>query len=575
MAILALGLGGAAQATPLLVDGLIAHRVAPGDTLEQIAHDYLGDRRLWPELQSFNRVASPLRLQPGFTLRFPDKLLQLATASIEYVQGRAVAITPARHSADSRGLASETPPQRRNLQAGETVQEGDQLQLDPNAFVAVRLADGSLVRVQAQSDVLLQQMRRRGRAGNLQSVLELHSGGLDASVTPVTPVTHPPASQRHFEIRTPVASTSVRGTRFSVQTDAAGRTVAAVDEGAVAVAAAGAAQGRRSTQAPGPLLTAGQGLAVTAAGRLGPASALLTAPDVTGLPERFEDSHWLDIALPAVANASHYQLQVARDAQFSQVVRSATSDSPLVRMAAVEDGDYLLAVRAIDAQGIPGRLAQRSIRVKTQPVPPLYQAPAAAATVAQGAGTLQCTQVPGAVAYRIQVASDAGFAQPLLDAQAGECRLSVAALPVGSYQWRAASVRSTAANAADQGPFAGGQAFTVAQPPATLSAADILLGSAGDTERLSWPGQPGQSYRLRVASDLDFSEVLHDVVLDEPLWSTRTLAPGNYYVQLQVIDASGLRSRFSAARVFASGNTVLDGSGQGLRSGADLSVHRH
>lgn len=562
--ILALGWGTAAQATPLMVDGLIAHRVAPGDTLEQIAQNYLGDHRLWPELQSFNRVANPLRLQPGFTLRFPDKLLQMATASIEFVQGRAVAISPARHSADSRDL----PAQRRNLQAGEVVQEGDQLQLDPNAFVAVRLADGSLVRVQAQSDVQLQQMRRRGRAGSLQSVLELRSGGLDASVTRET------ANPRRFEIRTPVASTSVRGTRFSVQVDATGRTIAAVDEGSVAVAAADAANGRRRGAAPDPVLTAGQGLAVSADGLQGPPSALLPAPDVTGLPERFEDAHWLDIALPAVASASRYQLQVSRDAQFSQVVRSTTSDSALVRMAAVDDGDYLLAVRAIDAQGIPGHVAQRSIRVKTQPVPPLYQAPAAAGTLPQGAGTLQCTSVPGAVAYRIQVAGDAGFAQPLLDGQTGECRLSVAALPAGAYQWRAASIRSTAAHAADQGPFAAGQAFSVAPPPPALSAADLDLGNAGDTAQLSWPGQPGHSYRLKVASDLDFQQMLHDVVLDEPRWSTRTLAPGNYYVQLQVIDANGLRSRFSQAREFAAGSTVLDGSGQRLRSGTGMSVLR-
>ncbi len=563
--ILVLGLGTAAHAAPpLVVDGLIAHRVAPGDTLEQIAQHYLGDHRLWPELQSFNRVANPLRLQPGFTLRFPDKLLQMATASIEFVQGRAVAISPARHSADSRDL----PAQRRNLQAGEVLQEGDQLQLDPNAFVAVRLADGSLVRVQAQSDVQLQQMRRRGRAGSLQSVLELHSGGLDASVTPE------PANPRRFEIRTPVASTSVRGTRFSVQVDASGRTIAAVDEGAVAVAAADAANSRRRGAAPEPVLTAGQGLAIAADGRRGPPSALLAAPDVTGLPERFEDAYWLDIALPAVAGASSYQLQVAGDAQFSQVVRSATSDSPQIRMAAVDDGDYLLAVRAIDAQGIPGRVAQRSIRVKTQPVPPLYQAPAAAGILPLNAGTLQCTGVPGAVAYRIQVAGDAGFAQPVLDGQAGECQLSVAALPAGSYQWRAASIRSTPTQAADQGPFAAGQAFSVAPPPPTLSAADIDLGSAGDTAQLSWPGQPGQSYRLKVASDLDFSEVLFDAVLDEPRWSASTLAPGNYYVQLQVIDANGLRSRFSAAREFAAGSTVLDGSGQRLRNGAGLFVHR-
>jgi len=257
------------------------------------------------------------------------------------------------------------------------------------------------------------------------------------------------------------------------------------------------------------------------------------------------------------------------------VVRSTTSDSPQIRMAAVDDGDYQLAVRAIDAQGIPGRVAQRSIRVKTQPVPPLYQAPAAAGIVAQGAGMLQCTGVSGAVAYRIQVAGSAGFAQPLLDAQHSECQLSVAALPVGSYAWRAASIRSTPANAADQGPFAAGQAFSVATPPPTLSAADLDLGKAGETSQLSWPGQPGQSYRLKVASDLDFSDVLFDAVLDEPRWSASTLAPGTYYVQLQIIDANGLRSRFSAAREFAAGSTVLDGSGQRLRSGSGLSVHRH
>ncbi|WP_159910678.1 FecR domain-containing protein [Pantoea sp. 18069] len=555
------------QATPLMVDGLIAHRVAPGDTLEQIARQYLGDHRLWPELQSFNRVANPLHLQPGFTLRFPDRLLRLATASVEYVRGEAVAITPARRSSDSQTPAGAA--QRRNVQAGEVLQEGEQLQLAANAFVSVRLADGSLVRVQAQSDVQLQQMRRRGRAGSLQSVLDLHSGALDASVT------REPADQRHFEIRTPVASTSVRGTRFHVQADATGRTITAVDEGSVAVASAAA---QRPNASRVSLLEAGQGLAVTAQAAVGAPTALLPAPDLAQLPERYEDAHWLDIIWPAISNARSYQLQVARDAQFSAVVRSAASDTPQQRFAALEDGDYFLALRAIDAQGIPGRLAQRSIRIKSQPVPPLYQTPAAAGVLAQGAGALQCTTVPGAIAYRIQVAGAAGatgFAQPLLDSRVdGECRLSVDALPAGDYQWRAASIRSTPADAADQGPFAAGQAFTVATPPPTLAADELALGNQDGTAQLSWPGQPGQSYRLMVASDLAFADVQHDALLQEPRWAANTLAPGRYYVQLQVIDSNGLRSRFSAAREFAAGNTVRDGSGQRLRTGADLPLHR-
>lgn len=561
--LLAWSCAASAQTPTLVVDGLIAHRVAPGDTLEQIARQYLGDHRLWPELQSFNRVANPLHLQPGFTLRFPDRLLQMATASIEFVRGPAVAISPARRAGDSQAPAA---PQRRNVQAGETLQEGDQLQLDADSFVSVRLADGSLVRVQAQSDVQIQQMRRRGRAGSMQSVLDLRSGALDATVTPA------PASPPRFEIRTPVASTSVRGTRFNVQIADSGRTIAAVDQGSVAVTSAAAA---RPGARPAAVLDAGQGLAVSADAIVGAPGALLPAPELAALPERFEDAHWLDLSWPAIAGASSYQLQVARDAQFSQVLRSATGETPQQRFAALDDGDYFLALRALDAQGIPGRLAQRGIRIKSQPVPPLYQTPVAAGVLAQGAGMLQCTGVPGAIAYRIQVAGAAGFAQPLRDARVdGDCRLSVAELPAGAYQWRAASIRSTPADAADQGPFAAGQPFTVAAPPAALAANDIVLGMQDDTAQLSWPGQSGHSYRLMVASDLAFAQVLHDAVLQQPHWSASTLPPGRYYVQLQIIDRSGLRSRFSAPREFAAGNTVRDGSGAILRTGADMPLHR-
>lgn len=561
--LLACGLAAPAQAKPLMVDGLLAHRVTPGDTLEQIARQYMGDHRLWPELQSFNRVANPRHLQPGFTLRFPDRLLRLATASVEYVRGQAVALTPApRGDGQAPGAA-----QRRNVQAGEVLQEGEQLQLAANSFVSVRLADGSLVRVQAQSEVQLQQMRRRGRAGSLQSVLELQSGALDASVT------RDSSSQRRFEIRTPVASTSVRGTRFNVQTDASGRTMAAVDEGSVAVASAAAtprANARRES-----LLVAGQGLAVSADAAVGAPSTLLPAPDLATLPERFDDAHWLDIGWPAIAGARRYQLQVARDAQFSQVVRSAMSDTAQVRLEALDDGDYFLALRAIDAQGLPGRLAQRSIRIKSQPVPPLYQTPVAGGVIAQGAGALQCTSVPGAIAYRIQVAGAGGFTHALLDSRVdGECRLSAAALPAGAYQWRAASIRSTPTDAADQGPFAAGQAFSVATPPPALAADALDFGAEDGTTQLSWPGAPGQSYRLVVASDPAFKAVQHDAVLQEPRWAASTLPPGRYYVQLQVIDSNGLRSRFSPAREFTAGNTVRDGSGQSLRTGADLPLQR-
>ena len=60
------------------------------------------------------------------------------------------------------------------------------LESGQDSFVAVRLADGSIVRVQAHSEVQLQQLRRRGRAGSLQSVLEMHRGSVFAIVTYVS-----------------------------------------------------------------------------------------------------------------------------------------------------------------------------------------------------------------------------------------------------------------------------------------------------------------------------------------------------------------------------------------------------
>lgn len=218
-----------AQIKPAASGGdMLAHRVATGDTLEQLASRYLGDARQWTQLQQHNGVTNPYRLRPGSVLEIPVRLLRAAVASVEFVQGDARSTRALDHLADTQSGSAEEAGQV--LRKGQTLQEGDRLQLAPDAFVAVRLADGSLVRVQSQSDVLLRQMRRKGRAGSLQSVIDLREGSVEASVPP-----EQGNAQRRFEVRTPAASTSVRGTRFLVQTDAAGRTAAAVDEGTVAV----------------------------------------------------------------------------------------------------------------------------------------------------------------------------------------------------------------------------------------------------------------------------------------------------------------------------------------------------
>lgn len=532
-------------ATPWLAaaaptDDDIAHTVRPGDTLEHLARTYLGNARHWPLLQSHNRVPDPLRLVPGSVLYIPLHLQPRETATVAFVQG---AVT---------GTTAQDAP--RALRAGQPLPEGTQLQVGPESFVTVRLADGSLVRVQAQSEATLHQLRRVGRAGSIRAVIDLQRGGVDSTVAPRTE----PA--RSFEVRTPRAVTSVRGTDFTVALDEAGRTAAAVTAGSVAVQSRAAPAANAIRAVP---LQPGQGVAVAADGRVGTATVLLPAPDLSSLPDVAEDAALLTWSLPALPGAQAYQVQLTHGAAATDVLRNGRFATPAVRFAQVEDGAYTLAVRGIDAHGIPGQTATRHITVKTQPVPPLTQQPAPGGTIARTGGLLQCTPVDGVQAYRIQIAGAEGFASPQRDTgRIATCQWEARDLPAGRYQWRAASIRVLPNGQDDQGPFGAPQPFVLAERPAGVDLSRVQAGAAASGGvQLHWSGEPGQRFRLQVARDLAFTPLAVDTTLDTPAWTSTTLAPGDYKFRLQVLDPSGLSSAFSAARELRMPAPVQSGTG--------------
>ena len=538
----------------------IAHAVKEGDTLEGLARSYLANPRQWPLLQARNKVADPRRLQPGSLIFIPVRLQPSESATVQFVQGEA--------TAQARGSSTPAP-----IATGSKLEEGTELKVGPESFVAVQLADGTVVRVQAQSELQLRQLRRRGRAGSVQSVLEMHKGGVESTV--------PPSAEplRRMEIRTPLAVTSVRGTQFSVALADSGQTTASVEHGSVAV------QSRRDTdsepgaalKAPTALLAPGQGLAVATDGTVGAARALLPAPDTSGMPTTLGDAGLLAIDLPMAAGATRYVAQVAQDPAFTQVLRHGSFPDGRLRWKALDDGRYYLAVRALDDAGIAGLPAVQPFTVKTRPVAPLYQHPAPGAVVPSGAAELRCTEVPGVRWYRVQVAADAQFTQPLRDEQRlTECRLPLGALPAGSYFWRIASLLALPDGQADQGPFAPPQPFTVADRPTALSLQALQAEDGDPTVRLHWPAQAGQRFRLQrtEATDLDFAKVAEDTVLDAPTWTASNLAAGEYLVRIQVLDASGLESDFSPPRKIRVGTGIRTGAGLPVSTSSGTPVGR-
>lgn len=549
------------QPLPLSARATISHRVSAGDTLERLAERYLGDARQWQALQSHNRVPSPYRLQPGSILEIPANLLRSATASVDYVYGNAALTSASRSSA----------PAGQKVERGQILQEGDRLQLDPEAFVNVRLADGSTVRVQSSSDLQLAQLRRRGRTGSLQSVLELRSGGLEAQVP------GKPDLSRRLEVITPVASSSVRGTRFDVQLDEQGRASTAVESGRVAVQAL--ADAGRS--APSAELTPGYGLAVSAQGQAGTPAALLPAPEAADMPRLAEDAQWLELPLPTIAGAAGYRVAVSEDADGQQRLRSGLFAADKARFPALPDGQYQLQIRAVDAQGISGYSRSSPLRIKAHPVAGLPQSPAPGAMTALGEVQLLCTPVHGVQSYRMQVQTvpkDADslpptlFGQPLIDqVNAESCQLDLRTLPAGRYAWRTASIRQVDGQP-DQGPFSAIQEFQVAARPAAPSADAMQTGSLAGVPQLFWPGEAGQRYRLQALSSPEASEPALDILLSEPQWTAAGLSPGVWFMRIQVQDPSGLHSAFSPPRSLRVLPLVSDGLGQAIVTGSGLGL---
>lgn len=546
----------AAAQTAALQTTSITHRVSDGDTLEQLARRYLGDGALWPALQSHNHVPSPYRLQPGSALEIPLRLMRAATASVDYVQGNA----HVSRSGNAAALAKGTP-----------LQEGDRIQLDPDAFVSVRLADGSTVRVQASSQVQLSQLRRRGRAGSLQSVLEVEQGAIEVQVP------GKPDARRRLDVITPVAATSVRGTVFDVQLAEDGSATTSVLQGRVSVQSL--ADAEQTT--PTAVLPSNTGIAVAANGQAHPPTPLLPAAAAQELPQRNEDAQWLHLTMPAWAQAQGWRVSISSDAQGQHVLRNGQFKGHVARFAAVPDGAYYLQARAIDHQGISGWPATTPLLVKAHPVAPLVQTPAPGGVLAQGEAQLQCTSVDGVHSYRHQVitvadnATDIGtsaFAQPLLQqASQAACALDLASLPAGQYAWRAASVRMVDGQA-DQGPFAVAQTFRIAPRPAAPSLDAVRIQSHAGIATIHWPAEPGQRFRLQAFATPDGSTPALDTLLDTPHWTATGLPAGTWYIRIQVQDPSGLHSAFSPPRSVQVLSLVSDSSGQPVSTGSGMGL---
>lgn len=487
------------------------------------------------------------------------------TARVEFVEGGTVTFVkeaPPGKRRD-RNAPAPAPPATAAVTAGALLGEGTRVEVPDDGYLLLRLADGSVVRVLAGSDVELRRLRRQQGTDRYESVIDVRRGKVESEVAPQK-------RGRVFEIRAPGAVASVRGTRFDVSVDRDGRVGTAVTEGKVRLQPS--AQPRRKAAA-GTLVPAGQGVVLGSDGRLGPRRTLPAAPDLSTLPSEVQDANLLSFDFAAVPGAAGgYEVRIARDDALRQVVRNGVSKNGRIEFITLDDGAYTVGVRALDAEGLAGPESRRALTVHARPVPPLYQSPPPDARLTSDAGQLLCSQTAGAEWVHLQVAQQADFSRPDIDQpRLAACRLGIAGLPPGDYQWRVASVSRGADGRERHGPFAAPQRFSVVPTP-TVGGVHVVDGN--ENPALSWQTTPGHTFRAQLARDEAFTTVVLEAELTQPSWTLQNLPRGNYFVRLQARDASGLTGPFSPARKLRIGGVVQTSSGDSMTAGDGEPVNR-
>ena len=350
--------------------------IQPGDTLRLIAKREFGKSGLAWHLAEFNNLKESSKLIAGETLRIPLFVPSRPEfATVVFAKGDVL-----------RGGSA--------LAVDDKVFLDDTLETGATGFVSLVFASGSVVNLQPNSTAKL--VRLHCLPQDNECLIEVRTDAGEISSDVEAREDQP----TDFRITTPFASAAVRGT--SLDFGATSNTMAVgVTEGEVNLSAAGEQVA----------LTEGFGSVTKAGEPPSPPTPLLPAPVYRFIPTRAAPgdsvSWW---ALTAVNN---YAAAISRDPTGSEVVgQFASANNDITLNDSIEPGDYYIAVRGIDENGLKGNVTSTKLNIAAIDA----SLPAIDAAIERDGNEFLVSVVnpfENARGYEIQVSYSEDFSDPL------------------------------------------------------------------------------------------------------------------------------------------------------------------
>lgn len=497
--------GAAPEVRP--IDGDYVYHTHRGDTLIGLSRRLLREPAHWHDLQVLNHVERPRAMPEDTALAIPYRWLRLSPETAEVVSV----------SGDVRVPAGTVSP-------GAHLGEGTVLETGSNGSTTLSMPDGSVLTVQRDSRLELVRLQRIDGLGAHDMSFALSAGRVETHVAPQH-------DHGRFEIRTPVAVTAVRGTRFRAtfdRADANARTETL--EGVVGVAAS-------AQVVP---VAAGFGTRVNEGAPPAPPRALLPPPRIAA-PGARNASADVAVDFAPVEGAAHYRVQLAAEAGFYAPLRDEVVDAPRVVFADVADGEYWLRVRSITADGLEGTDATQPFVERRAPAPPALVAPVDGADLPGPDATFAFGAVAGATSYVVEVADEATFAEPRLARTVASPPWTVSGLPPGRHYWRAAAADADGV----RGAYSTAQSF---RTRALAPAPEVRLD--GRHAELHWPAGGADAYLVEIARDASFRDIVDRALVRDGTYRSVRLKGGSYYARLAPRDDDGYAGAAGAATPF-------------------------
>ncbi|MDP3281499.1 MAG: FecR domain-containing protein, partial [Nitrosomonas sp.] len=413
------------------------YTIRPGDNLWNVSERHLTSMQYVSRLQQLNRVPNAYTIPPGTKIRIPVAWSKQHTegvyARVVNIHGTAML---------TRVSTAENVP----VELGMPLYAGDEIKSENDAFVTVEFPDKSRMRLQDNSHVRINEMKVFGDYGLVDTLIELQQGRTENSVLPKSEI------GTRFRIKTPSAVSSVRGTDFRVGTLTNGTdTSSEVLTGLVQVSG-----GQKAIN-----VSAGFGTVTALSAPPSPPVKLLPPPDLTQTSDIYERLP-LIITLPALAGASAYRAQIAKDQNFDAMWSEFTTAKLPFRDGDIPDGDYWLRVRGIDATGIEGRDAIMSFTLNARPEPPFVIMPLPDGVVDPIAREFQWAAQSEAAHYIVMVSQNPAFSTTIVhDTKVTDNKFRlIDPLSPGQYFWRIASVSAIEG----AGPFSDAMTFRMPFP---------------------------------------------------------------------------------------------------------------